>query len=65
MTQEQWMPGGTAIYTASYAYNLAGLLTSAGDNNSYYAYAYNADNSVTQVDNSGTPTGPHVVLNIG
>ena len=42
-----------------------GALTSASDNNSEYAYTYNADNSVTQVDNSGTPTGPHVVLNIG
>ena len=65
MVQEQWMSGGTAIYTASYGYDAAGNLTSASDNNSAYAYTYNADNSVTQVDNSGTPTGPHVVLNIG
>src|SRR5258708_18039836 len=65
MTQEQWMSGGTAIYTATYAYDAASNLTSASDGNSAYAYTYNSDNSVTQADNNGTPTGPHVVLNIG
>ena len=65
LTQEQWMSGGTAIYTASYGYDAAGNLTSASDNNSAYAYSYNSANHVTQIDNSGTPTGPHVVLNIG
>ena len=59
------MSGGTAIYTATYAYDAAGNVTSASDNNSAYAYTYNSDNVVTQIDNSGTPTGPHVVLNIG
>jgi len=58
------MSGGTAIYTASYSYDAAGKLTGTSDNNSQYAYTYNADDLVTQVDNSGTPTGPHVVLNI-
>jgi RHS repeat-associated protein len=65
LLQEKWMSGGTAIYTANYAYDAAGNLTSASDNNSAYAYTYNADNSVTQIDNSGTPNRPHVVLNIG
>ena len=65
MTQEQWMSGGTAIYTANWAYDAAGNLTNASDNHSDYAYTYNSDNMRTQIDNSGTPTGPHVVLNIG
>lgn len=59
------MSGGTPIYTATWAYNAASLLTSASDTYSAYAYTYNSDNSVTQVDNNSTPTGPHVVLNIG
>jgi YD repeat-containing protein len=64
LTKEQWMSGGTAIYTANWAYDAAGNLTSASDNNSAYAYTYNSDNVVTQVDNNGTSTGPRVVLNI-
>jgi YD repeat-containing protein len=59
------MSGGTAIYTADWTYDAASNLTSASDDNSAYAYTYNSDNNVTQVDNNGTPTGPHVVLNIG
>jgi YD repeat-containing protein len=65
MTQEQWISGGSAIYTATWAYDAASNLTSASDNNSDYAYSYNSDNLVTQIDNNSTPTGPHVVLNIG
>ena len=51
------MSSGTPIYTALYVYNAAGDLTSASDNSSAYAYAYNADDEVTSVDNSGTPRG--------
>jgi RHS repeat-associated protein len=65
LTEEEWMSSGTPIYTALYVYNAAGDLTSASDNYSDYAYAYNADDEVTSVDNSGTPSVPHVVLAVG
>ena len=57
LTEEEWMSGSTAIYTALYVYNAAGDFTSASDNSSAYAYAYNADDEVTSVDNSGTARG--------
>ena len=56
------MPGGTATYTAAYVYDAASRLTSASENYSAYAYAYNANDQVTQVDNNGTTGIPHVVL---
>src|SRR5258708_20879163 len=62
LTEEDWMSGGTAIYSAIYAYNAASDLTSASDNFSAYAYAYNANDQVTSVDNNGTPNVPRVVL---
>lgn len=65
LTQEQWMSGGTPIYTATYAYDAASRLTSASDSASAYAYTYNSNDAVTQIDNNGTATGPRVVINVG
>src|SRR5258708_22885792 len=62
LTEEDWMSGGTAIYSAIYAYNAATLTTSASDNFSDYAYAYNANDQVTSVDNNTTPNIPRVIL---
>jgi RHS repeat-associated protein len=59
-TSETWVGGN---YTATYAYNAAGLLSSVSDPFSAYSYGYDAANRLTSVDNSGTPGAPHVVLN--
>jgi RHS repeat-associated protein len=61
-TSETWV-GST--YTAAFAYDANGNLTSASDPNSSYAYTYNAAGDVTSVDNTGTPGVPHVLLNYG
>jgi len=61
-TSEQWMSGGTAIYTISYSYDAANQVTSASDPDSSYAYQYDDLGRVTSVDNNGTPGVPDVVL---
>jgi len=61
-TSEQWMSGGTAIYTISYSYDAANQVTSAADPDSSYAYQYDNLGRVTSVDNAGTPSVPDVVL---
>ena len=40
LTAENWMSGNTIVASMAYAYDLAGQLTSAGDPNSAYAFAY-------------------------
>ncbi|HVA47490.1 MAG TPA: Ig-like domain-containing protein, partial [Pirellulales bacterium] len=65
LTAENWMSGTTIVAAMAYSYDLAGELTSAGDLNSAYAFAYNGDGQVTSVDNAGTPNVPHVILASG
>ena len=58
------MSGGSAIYTATFAYNAASQLTSGTDNSSAYVFSYNSNGLVTKIDNNGTATGPRVVLDL-
>ena len=63
-TAEHWLAadGKSDVYLASYTFDAAGQALTAGDANSKYAMAYDADGRVTSVDNAGTPVGPRVVL---
>jgi RHS repeat-associated protein len=65
-TSENWLDNsGSSTYTISYNYDDAGRLTLATDPDSSYAYGYDTADRLTSVDNQGTPTAPHVVLNTG
>ena len=64
---EKWLPagGGAATYTMTLAYDANGNVASVQDNFSHYAYAYDAVNRVTSIDNTGTPGSPRVTLTYG
>jgi RHS repeat-associated protein len=65
-TSENWLDSnGNATYTISYQYDDAGRLTLATDPDSSYAYSYDNADRLTSVDNQGTPSAPHVVINYG
>jgi RHS repeat-associated protein len=59
-TSQTWVNGN---YTANFAYNADGQLTSASDPFSSYSYSYNALGQETNVSNAGTPGVPTVTLN--
>ena len=64
---EKWLPigGGSAFHTMTLAYDAVGNIASVQDNFSHYAYAYDAVNRVTSIDNTGTPGSPRVTLTYG
>ena len=64
---EKWLPsgGGSAFHTMTLAYDANGNVASVQDNFSHYAYAYDAVNRVTSIDNTGTPGSPQVTLTYG
>src|SRR5262249_28484789 len=63
LTAEKWLDaGGNTIRTITYNRDLNGRLTSVSDPDSAYAYTYDGNGNVTQIDNAGTPNAPHVIL---
>ncbi len=62
-TAERWLDGqGATIRTTSYGYDNANKLTSASDPSATYAIAYDADDRLTSVNNTGTPGMPQITL---
>ncbi|MCA9130422.1 MAG: RHS repeat protein, partial [Planctomycetales bacterium] len=59
LTSETWLGGANLI---QYQYDIADNLLSIQDGFSHLSYQYDALDRVTQVDNTGTPDAPHVVL---
>jgi RHS repeat-associated protein len=65
-TQENWLDNiGTAIYSSTATYDLAGQLTAITDPDSRYTYSYDLAGRLTVVDNTGTPNTPAVILTYG
>ena len=63
---EQWLDaGGASLRTISYGYDAASQLRSLSDPNAAYAFDYDLAGRLTEVDNSGTPNVPNVVLTYG
>ncbi len=66
-TAEQWFPagGGGSNYSLSVTYDPAGRVAGVVDNNSQYAYGYDAANRLTTVNDQGTASLPQVTITYG
>jgi RHS repeat-associated protein len=62
VTEERWKDGSTTVNTLQFTYDPDSRMLTAGDDHSSYAYAYNLNGGMTEVDNDGTPGVPRVVL---
>ena len=65
LIREQWYNGSTLQRTINYTYDDADRLITAQDPSSTYSIGYDLADKLTSVDNNGTPTVPHVILNYG
>jgi YD repeat-containing protein len=63
-TGETWVSASPS-YTATYAYNAAGQLTSESDPYSSYQFTYDSDGRLSTVSDSGTPGLASVTLTYG
>lgn len=61
-TVERWKTGATTVKTIQVTYDADGRVATAGDNQSSYAYQYDLNGAMTELDNNGTPDMPRVVL---
>lgn len=59
LVTETWVGAGNVV---NYAYDGAGNLLSAVDDQSALTFTYDSRDRVATVDNAGTPNAPHVVL---
>jgi len=59
---EDWWQADELIRRLQFTYDAVGNLSGASDDDSAYAFTYDALDRMTQVDNARTPRAPHVVL---
>ncbi|MEM7758756.1 MAG: FG-GAP-like repeat-containing protein [Cyanobacteria bacterium P01_A01_bin.40] len=63
-TTEEWLDeNNNPIRTFNYNYDKASQLISVNDSDSAYAYVYDLNGRLIEVDNAGTPSVPNVVFN--
>ena len=63
--EERWKEGESTVNTIQFAYDPGGRLRTASDDYSSYAYTYDLNGGMTEVDNDGTPGVARVVLSAG
>jgi len=59
---ENWVSGGSTIYTMTVVYDAAGRVTKAQDNSSKYVYTYDNAGNLLTVNDQGTTGLPQVTL---
>ncbi len=65
LTAETWFVGPTAVYAATYTFDVVGNLLTEQDNFSRYTYTYDSLDRVVTEDNAGSPGMPRVAFSYG